>query len=218
MAGMPADAGMRPMRCHAEAQVRVLIGCEFSGAVRRAFRERGHEAWSADFLPAEDGSPYHYQGDIRQVPWRHGAWWDLAIFHPTCTRLTNSGVRWLHERNLWAELDEAAALFRFCLDFPADRVAVENPIPHRYALERIGRKYDQIIQPWQFGHGETKATWLWLKNLPPLVPTNIVDGREAKVHRMPPGPDRWKERSRTYSGVAAAFADQWGNLLTGVNQ
>lgn len=193
--------------------MRVLIGCEFSGAVRRAFRERGHEAWSADFLPAEDGSPYHYQGDIRAVPVGYGHPWDLAIFHPTCTRLTNSGVRWLHERNLWAELDEAVELFRFCLNFPADRVAVENPIPHRYARERIGRKYDQIIQPWQFGHGETKATCLWLKNLPPLVPTNIVEGREAKVHRMPPGPDRWKERSRTYAGIAAAMAAQWGTTL-----
>lgn len=193
--------------------MRVLIGCEFSGAVRRAFRERGHEAWSNDLLPAEDGSPYHYQMDVRSVPTGPNHPWDLAIFHPTCTRLTNSGVRWLRERNLWGELDEAAELFRFCLDFPAERVAVENPIPHRYALERIGRKYDQIIQPWQFGHGETKATCLWLRNLPPLAPTNIVEGREARVHKMPPGPDRWKERSRTYAGVANAFADQWGRLV-----
>lgn len=192
--------------------MRVLVGCETSGRVRRAFRDLGHEAWSCDLLPAEDESPYHMQCDIRAVPVGYGSTWDLAIFHPTCTRLTNSGVRWLHERNLWSDLEEAADLFRFCLEFPARGVAVENPIPHGHALRLIGRKYDQIIQPWQFGHGETKATCLWLKNLPKLAPTNIVEGREAKVHRMSPGPDRWKERSRTYQGIADAMAEQWGSL------
>ena len=196
----------------------VLIGYEFSGAVRREFVARGHYCISVDILPAEDGAPGnvyddrlggHYRGDVRDKLRER---WDLAIFHPPCTRLTNSGVRWLSERNLWAELNEAAALFRDCLEADIPKIAVENPIPHRYALERIGRKYDQIIQPWQFGHGETKATCLWLKNLPPLAPTNIVEGREAKVHRMPPGPDRWKERSRTYSGIAQAMAAQWGAL------
>jgi hypothetical protein len=136
--------------------------------------------------------------------------WDLVVAHPTCTRLTNSGVRWLHERNLWEELEVAAEFFLDCLSANAERVAVENPIPHRYALERIGRGYDQIIHPWQFGHGETKATCLWLKNLPKLQPTNIVEGREPKVHRMSPSPDRWKERSRTYQGIADAMAEQWG--------
>lgn len=186
--------------------MRVLIGCEFSGAVRREFRARGHDARSCDIMPAEDDQEFHIMADVRGAL---TGGWDLAIFHPPCTRLTNSGVRWLSERDLWAELDEAAALFRACLNAGIPKIAVENPIPHRYALERIGRKYDQIIQPWQFGHGETKATCLWLKNLPKLVPTNVVEGREAKVHRMPPGPDRWKERSRTYPGIAAAMAAQW---------
>lgn len=158
-------------------------------------------------LPADDHSEHHIAGDLRDVP----GTWDIAILHPPCTRLTNSGVRWLHERNLWGELDEAASFFRFCLEFPADRVAVENPIPHKHALERIGRKYDQIIQPWQFGHGETKATCLWLKGLPPLHPTKIVEGREARIHRLPPTADRWKIRSETYAGIAAAMANQWGN-------
>lgn len=187
--------------------MKVLIGCETSGVVRRAFRLWGHEAWSCDLLPADDGSVHHFRMDLRDVP-QHG--WDLAIMHPPCTRLTNSGVRWLHERNLWTDLDVAAELFKFCLHFPADRVAVENPIPHRFALERIGRKYDQIVQPWQFGHGETKATCLWLRNLPRLVPTNVVEGREARIHKLPPSKDRWKIRSQTYEGLAVAMATQWG--------
>ena len=189
--------------------MRVLIGCETSGKVREAFRRRGFDAWSCDVLPADDGSQYHFQGDIRDVP----GVWDLGVFHPPCTRLTNSGVRWLHERSLWGELDDAADLFRFCLQFPADHVAVENPVPHSHALQRIGVKYDQIIQPWQFGHGETKATCLWLKGLPRLQPTEVVQGREARIHRMPPGPDRWKKRSETYQGVADAMAEQWGEYL-----
>lgn len=193
--------------------MRVLIGCESSGAVRRAFRARGHDAWSCDLLPADDGSPHHFQCDVRAVPVGYGNHWDLGIFHPPCTRLTNSGVRWLHERNLWTELEEAAELVRFCLEYPAQRVAVENPIPHGHALRLIGRKYDQIIQPWQFGHGETKATCLWLRNLAPLKPTHIVEGREARVHRMSPSADRWKLRSETYAGIAEAMADQWSLQL-----
>jgi hypothetical protein len=185
----------------------VLAACEFSGTVRRAFAALGHNAWSCDLLPAEDASPQHIQSDVRPILRQR---WDIVIAHPPCTRLTNSGVRWLAARDLWRELDEAAEFFRECMDANADAVGVENPIPHKYALGRIGRKYDQIIQPWQFGHGETKATCLWLKNLPKLQPTQIVDGREARVHRMPPGPDRWKERSRTYAGIAAAMAEQWG--------
>lgn len=186
--------------------MRVLVACEFSGVVRSAFRALGHDAWSCDLLPAEDGGQ-HIQGDVRELLDQN---WDLLIAHPPCTRLANSGVRWLAERNLWGELDEAADLFRAFLEAPIDRIAVENPIPHRYAVERIGRKYDQVVQPWQFGHGETKATCLWLKNLPPLVSTGIVEGREQRVWRASPGPDRWKERSRTYPGLAAAMAQQWG--------
>jgi len=188
--------------------MRALIGCESSGAVRRAFRALGHDAWSCDLQPADDGDPHHYQCDIRDVP---SSGWDVAIFHPPCTRLTNSGVRWLHERDLWAELQGATDLFLYCLNFPAARVAVENPIPHGHALRLIGRKYDQVIQPWQFGHGETKATCLWLRNLAPLEATNIVSGREARIHRMSPSADRWKLRSATYPGIAAAMADQWGS-------
>lgn len=134
------------------------------------------------------------------------------IAHPPCTRLCNSGVRWLAERNLWAELDEAARFFKVLLLAKIPRIAVENPIMHKYALERIGVKHTQSIQPWQFGHGETKETRLWLKNLPPLQPTNIVKGREPRVHYASPGKNRWKERSITYKGIAEAMADQWGAL------
>lgn len=173
--------------------------------------------------PTEDEAEYaedceygarHLSGDLFTVEDIDG--YDLLIAHPPCTRLTNSGVRWLNERNLWAELDEAAAFFRRILALPVSHVAVENPIPHRYALERIGQKYTQIIQPWMFGHGETKATCLWLKNLPRLIPTDIVDGRVARVHLASPGPNRWKERSRTPSGIADAMAAQWGNLASEV--
>jgi hypothetical protein len=187
--------------------MKVLIACEYSGAVREAFRAKGHDAWSCDLLPADDASPYHIQGDARPLLTQG---WDLLIAHPPCTRLTNSGVRWLHERNLWSELDEACALFRDFLAAPIARVAVENPIPHKYAMERIGQRYDQIIQPWQFGHGETKATCLWLKGLPALVPTDVVSGREQRMWKLPPSADRWKLRSATYAGIAKAMADQWG--------
>jgi len=190
--------------------MRVLVCCEFSGVVRDAFIAAGHNAVSCDLLPSERPGP-HYQGDVRDIL---GDGWDLMIAHPPCTRLANSGVRWLHERNLWDEMREAAEFFRLLLDAPIPRIAVENPIPHRYALEIIGRKYDQIIQPWQFGHGETKATCLWLKNLPPLHPTNIVAGREHRIWKMPPSPRRALERSRTYPGIARAMAEQWGTLDT----
>lgn len=189
--------------------MRVLVACEFSGTVRDAFRALGHDAWSCDVLPTERPGP-HYECDVREVL---TLGWDLMIAHPPCTRLTNSGVRWLAERDLWAEMEEAARFFRTLLDAPVPAIAIENPIPHRYALAVIGRKYDQIIHPWQFGHGETKATCLWLKNLPALTPTEIVAGRAAVVHRMPPGPNRWRERSRTYAGIAAAMAAQWGATL-----
>jgi hypothetical protein len=184
--------------------VRVLVACEFSGAVRRAFRERGHDAWSCDLLPAEDGDEHHFQRDVRFI---RAPAWDLMIAHPPCTHLSVSGARWFKDKK--DEQLEAIGFFMSMVNAPIHRIAVENPIS---IMSSVYRKPDQIIQPWQFGHGETKATCLWLKNLPPLVPTDVVSGREARVHRMPPGPDRWKERSRTFTGIAAAMAEQWGAL------
>jgi len=188
------------------ADMRVLVACEFSGVVRRAFRARGHDAWSCDLLEAEDGSEHHLHGDVlAHLRFRSG--WDLLIAHPPCTHLAVSGARWFKDKLV--EQAEALDFVRQLLAAPIPRIALENPIS---IISSKIRKPDQIIQPWQFGHGETKATCLWLKNLPKLVSTNIVDGREARVHRMPPGPDRWKERSRTFEGIAEAMADQWGNL------
>lgn len=199
--------------------MRVLVACEFSGTVRDAFLARGHDAWSCDLLPAETNSNRHIRGDVREVV----AWacWDMLIVaHPPCTRLCNSGVRWLHtpppgktREQMWQELDEGAALFSDCWNAPVERICVENPVMHRHAKARI-RNYTgftQSIQPWQFGHGETKRTCLWLKNLPPLKPTNVVGGRENRIHRMPPGENRWRERSRFFKGIAEAMADQWGS-------
>jgi len=197
--------------------VKVLVGCETSGVVRRAFAERGHDAWSCDLLPAEDGSNRHLVCDVREI--LDDGWDLLAVLHPPCTRLCNSGVRWLHRappgrtlEQMWADLDDACALFSACWNAPIVRRAVENPVMHRHAKARIVnyQEFAQSIQPWQFGHPETKRTCLWLAGLPPLVPTKVVDGREARVHRMPPSPERWRERSRFYPGIAAAMADQWG--------
>lgn len=188
----------------------VLVACEFSGVVREAFRARGHEAWSCDLLPAEDGSQFHYKTDVRNIFGVYNLWdvrWDLMIAHPPCTHLAVSGARWFKEKQ--KEQKEALEFVEALMAAPVERICIENPIS--IISSRI-RKPDQIIQPWQFGHGETKATCLWLKGLPLLRPTNIVDGRENRVHRMPPGPDRWKERSRTFTGIAAAMADQWGTL------
>ena len=191
-----------------ERAVNVAVVCEYSGVVRDAFIAAGHNAVSFDLLPTERPGP-HVQGDVRAADL---SGFNVFVCHPPCTRLCNSGVRWLGERNLWAELDEAAAFFRWCLDLPG-RVCIENPIQHKHAKGRIKVPHTQIIQPWQFGHGETKATCLWLKELPPLLPTNIVDGRSGRIHKMPPGPDRSKERSRTYPGIAAAMAEQWGQMI-----
>lgn len=179
----------------------MLVACESSGVVREAFRARGHDAWSADLLPADDGSPFHLQGDAR-LHLRDG--WDLLIAHPPCTHLSVSGARWFNEKR---EVQQDALDF-FCrfLCAPVPRIAVENPVS---VVSSWVRPPDQIIQPFMFGHGETKATCLWLKGLLPLQPTAWVEGREARVHMMPPGPDRWKERSRTLPGIAAAFASQW---------
>ncbi len=183
--------------------MRVLVGCEFSGVVRRAFRAQGHDAWSCDLLPAEDRSAFHRQADVLDVLAYES--WDLLIAHPPCTHLAVSGARWFKAKQ--AEQAEALAFVQALMAAPVPRICVENPIS--IISSRI-RKPDQIIQPWQFGHGETKATCLWLQNLPRLRATCIVAGREARVHKMPPGPDRWKERSRTFAGIAAAMAEQWG--------
>ena len=182
--------------------MRVLVACEYSGVVRDAFLARGHEAMSCDLLPTDVPGP-HYEGDVRDVleyPW------DLMIAHPPCTDLAVSGARW-HEQKRRTGSQQAAVSFVMTLakaDIP--RIAIENPVS---ILSSLWRKPDQIIQPWQYGHGETKATCLWLQGLPVLSSTKIVEGREARVHRLPPSPDRWKLRSVTYAGVAAAMAEQW---------
>lgn len=182
--------------------MRVLVACEFSGTVRRAFRHRGHEAWSCDLLASEDNSEFHYQGDVLSLL---GKGWDLMVCHPPCTHLAVSGARWFKEKV--EEQEEALEFVRRLLAAPIEKIALENPIS---IISSRMRKPEQIIQPWMFGHGETKATCLWLKNLPRLIPTNIVEGREARIHKMCPGPDRWKERSRTFDGIAKAMAEQWG--------
>jgi hypothetical protein len=187
------------------AVVKVLVACEFSGIVRDAFRARGHEAWSCDLLPTERPGP-HYQNNVLELL-DYG--WDLMIAHPPCTHLAVSGARWFAEKV--AEQEEALRFVRALLEAPIPRIALENPVS--VISSRI-RLPDQVIQPWQFGHPETKATCLWLKNLPPLVPTDIVEGREQRVHLMPPGPNRWRERSRTLQGIADAMADQWSVPLT----
>lgn len=197
--------------------LRVLVACEFSGTVRSAFEALGHDAWSCDLLPDEKRSNRHITGDVRDV--LTDGWDLLMVAHPPCTRLCNSGVRWLTKAppgrsldEMWAELDEGAELFSTLWNAPISRIAIENPVMHRHAKERIVNyePFAQSVQPWQFGHGETKRTCFWLKALPPLRPTNIVAGREARVHSMPPGPDRWRERSRFYPGIASAMAAQWG--------
>jgi len=196
--------------------LRVLVACEYSGVVRRAFLARGCDAWSCDLLPSEDGSNRHIRGDARDL--LHDGWDLLMVAHPPCTRLCNSGVRWLHTppvgktaEQMERELREGAALFSAFWNAPIPRVAVENPVMHGHAKRLIENYAEpaQSVQPWQFGHGETKRTCLWLRNLPPLRPTNVVEGREQRVHRMPPSPTRWKERSRFYPGIAAAMAEQW---------
>lgn len=184
--------------------MRVLVACEFSGRVRDAFRERGHDAWSCDILPSETPGP-HYRVDVAlPILFYH---WDMMIAFPPCTHLALSGARWWPDK--LQEQAEALEFVRALMAAPIPRIALENPIGK---INSAIRKPDQIIQPWQFGHGEVKRTCLWLKNLPPLEPTRIVDGRVPRVHWEAPGPDRWKNRSRTYPGIAEAMADQWGNV------
>lgn len=185
--------------------MRVLVACEFSGVVRDAFRAKGHAAVSCDLLPTEQPGP-HYQGNVLDIL---GEGWDLMVAHPPCTDLAVSGARWFPAKRADGSQERALVFVRALLDAPIPRIALENPVS---IISSVIRKPDQIIQPWQFGHGEVKATCLWLKGLPKLMPTEIVEGRHAKVHREPPGPDRWKNRSRTYPGIAAAMADQWGAL------
>lgn len=194
----------------------MLIACEFSGIVRTAFAALGHDATSCDLLPTERPGQ-HIQGDVLDVL---GDGWDLMVAHPPCTYLTNSGVCHLHATDSggsilkgpkrWVAMFEAARLFRAMWNAPIERVAIENPIPHRYARDLIG-DYTQIVHPWQHGHGETKATCLWLRGLPPLMCSNIVQGREQTRHRLSPSANRWKLRSVTYQGIADAMANQWGN-------
>lgn len=187
--------------------MRVLIGCEFSGIVRNAFRQKGHDAWSCDLLPAEDGSEFHFQRDIFDLLESDSAW-DMMIFFYPCTNMCVSGARWFSTKKIAQQID--IKNFKRLATWPSiPRIAGENPIG---VLSTQFRKPDQIIQPWQYGHGEIKATCLWLKNLPKLQPTNIVEGRKARVHREPPSPDRWKNRSRTLPGIAEAMANQWGDL------
>lgn len=185
----------------------ILIACEFSGIVRDAFIERGHDAISCDLLPTESEGP-HIQGDVREVLRRR---WKMVIGFPPCTYLCNSGVRWLYEKEgRWAEMRKSSYFFMNLLDANAHYVAVENPIMHRHTNIR---KYNFSVQPYEFGHGETKRTCFWTKNLPPLVPTNIVEGRKPRVHYEAPSKDRWKKRSITYPGIAQAMAEQWGSLV-----
>ena len=190
--------------------MKVLVACEFSGIVRDAFIARGHDAMSCDLLPTEKPGP-HYQGDVFDII---NDGWDMMIAHPPCTHLAVSGARWFAEKKM--EQETALDFVRKLLASPPPKIALENPIS--IISSRI-RKPDQVIQPWMFGHGETKATCLWLKGLPKLCPTHMKNDlfaspepkeREARIHKLPPGPDRWKERSRTFTGIAQAMADQWG--------
>jgi hypothetical protein len=218
-------------------RLRVIVGCERSGKIRDAFRRLGHEAWSNDLefdehgkeiIPQGEWPNYHLFGDVRWFLDGPYGPWDLAIFHPPCTYLTNAGVRWLYKcdgtRNepRWHKLDEGAALFRDLLKAPIERVAIENPIMHKHAVERIGGiRQSQTIQPWQFGHMEQKATGLWLRNLPLLKETNNVraemlklpNSQRQRIFHMSPGPDRTEKRSETFDGIADAMADQWSRFI-----
>jgi len=225
----------------------VLIACEFSGIVRDAFRRLGHNAWSCDLLPCEGDSRWHHVGSVLPLLYPHHRsklysphsyeqmlWdvrWDMMIAHPPCTRLANSGVRWLHKppngktmARIWRELDDGAAFYKMLRDAPVLLKAIENPIMHKHARERIGMGHRQIVQPWWFGDKAFKATGLELIGLPDLVPTNKLappkkgtDEHKAwsAVHRASPGPKRWKIRSKTFQGIAEAMAQQWGGVLPG---
>ena len=183
--------------------MKVLIACEYSGTVREAFRAKGHDAMSCDLLPTDDPGP-HYQGPIEDVL---NDGWDMMVAFPPCTHLAVSGARWFKEKRADGRQQDALKFVRMLMDAPIDRIAIENPVS---IISSQIRKPDQTVQPWQFGHGETKRTCLWLKDLPKLKPTDIVDGREQRIWKMPPSADRWKERSKTFQGIANAMANQWG--------
>lgn len=204
--------------------MRVLVACEYSGVVRESFRRRGHDAWSCDLIESEDNSPYHIVGDVTEIINDN---WDLMIAHPPCTYLTVAGARWFYhpeDKDLPYEerrphpkypdrrqqQEDALNFVQLLMNAPIPHIAIENPIS--VISSRI-RRPNQIIQPWQFGHGETKSTCLWLKNLPSLEPTNIVEGRENRIHMMSPSKDRWKERSRTFQGIGDAMGEQWGKII-----
>lgn len=193
---------VRLLRLPPKGNMKVLVACEFSGVVRDAFIQRGHEVISCDLLPTEAIGP-HFQGDVFSLLERER--FDLMIAHPPCTHLAVSGARWFKDKQI--EQAQALEFVRKLMLVNIDKICIENPVS---IISSKIRRPDQIIQPWQFGHGETKKTCLWLKNLPLLQPTQIVDGREARIHKMPPSTERWKERSRTFSGIAQAMAQQWG--------
>lgn len=198
--------------------MRVLVACEYSGRVREAFRKLGHDAWSCDLLPSEDDSPWHIEGDVAHQllvgelylagHTGHRRPFDLMIAHPPCTHLAVSGARHFAAKEASGVQADALDFVRALMAAPIPRICIENPVS---IISTKIRKADQIIQPWQFGHGETKTTCLWLKGLPKLAPSDVVEGRSDRIHKMPPGPNRWKERSRTYQGIADAMAAQWGN-------
>lgn len=188
--------------------MKVLVGCEYSGIVSGAFRRLGHEAWSCDLLPTEADPVWHLQQPVEEV--LHDGW-DLMIAHPSCTYLATSGMHWTIRGKRDPQLtDGALAFVRLLMAAPIDRWCIENPTS---VISTRIRPSSQIVQPWEYGHGETKATHLWLHNLPRLKPTQHVDGRDDRVHKMPPGPERWKDRSRTYQGIADAMAHQWGGRV-----
>ena len=194
--------------------MRVLIACEFSGIVTNAFRLKGHEAWSCDILPTDSNPDWHIQGDVLKQLDKN---WDMMIAHPPCTYLCNSGVSWLHkDESRWVELEKASEFFKTLLEYDIPKICVENPIPHKYGKLP---KYSQIVQPYEFGHPERKATCLWLKNLPKLKPTNNVKDEMLKLPKTQqqrifyvPIKDRAKNRSITFEGIAQAMVEQWGNV------
>lgn len=194
----------------------VLVACEYSGIVRDAFTNLGHNAISCDFLESEKPG-HHYLGDVRDIIFSKK--WDIVIAHPPCTMLCNSVVRWLYNRDgsinqdRWYLMVKAAEFFKWFLELPFPFIAVENPIMHKHAAKIIGMNAAQFIHPWEHGHGETKATGLWLKGLPKIVPTNVVDGREHRVWKLSQNNNGWKERSRTFPGIASAMATQWSDFL-----
>lgn len=195
--------------------MRVLIACEFSGIVRDAFAARGHDAWSCDLLPTERRGQ-HLTGNVLRFLTEG---WDLMIAHPPCTYLSNSGVSWLYkDYDRWGDMAQAAVFFKTLLNAPIHKIAIENPIPHKHAMQIIDRKYSQLIQPYEFGHMESKATCLWLQNLPPLITSeNVYEPMmelpkrdRQRLHYLPPSPERAKLRSMTFPGIAKAMAEQWG--------